>query len=36
MKLRVELRAGEGGTDAELLVDNMLEMYAKFCKLQGL
>lgn len=36
MRLRVELRPGEGGQDAVLLVDTMLDMYVSFCRLQGL
>jgi len=32
----VEIRAGEGGKDAKLLVDTMLGIYGKFCKMRSL
>ncbi|MFA6235530.1 MAG: PCRF domain-containing protein [Bacteroidota bacterium] len=30
-KILVEIRAGEGGRDAQLLVEMQMELYLKFC-----
>ena len=35
MKLRMEIRAGEGGSDAKLLVSDMADMYTRFAELLG-
>jgi protein subunit release factor A len=34
--LVIEIRAGEGGEDSRLLLNDMLAMYAKYLELQGL
>lgn len=32
----VEIRAAEGGTDAKILVQHQLGIYAKYCQRRGL
>lgn len=34
--LIIEIRAGEGGEDSRLLINDMLSMYAKYLESQGL
>lgn len=35
MKVQMELRAGEGGMDAKLLVLEQAKMYIKYCEKSG-
>jgi len=36
MKVLMEIRPGEGGEDARLLVADQLGIYVNYCKLRGL
>lgn len=36
MKLHLEIRAGEGGRDAQLLTDTQASIYTAYAKRQGL
>lgn len=35
MKVLLEIRAGEGGADAKLLVPQIADMYVRFAELHG-
>ncbi len=35
-KIYVEIRAAEGGKDSKLLVEDMFEIYTKFCNREHL
>jgi len=36
MKLTMEIKPGEGGNDAKLLIGNMYLIYQKFCEKQNI
>lgn len=36
MKINIEIRAGEGGQDAKLLVKNQADMYLTYARLRGI
>lgn len=36
MKITIEIRAGEGGDDAKLLVEDQAAIYLAYCKLNNL
>jgi len=36
MKINIEIRPGEGGEDAKLLVDDHAAMYLRYCERHGI
>ena len=34
-KIQIEIRASEGGQDSKLLVEDLMNIYAKSCRVKG-